>query len=347
MSKIIFGSVRAQISLHLPAMIEAEANVESGAVTFDVGKPALPPALDGLLRGAGGGALVLAPAADGLEAAAVGTKIFMRAAPRPTQIERGAVLRIPRVLSRVPPGAEFIHVSANAQVDRAPPSLRVEHGAPGTLGVTLEEISIIGCWDAVIKLAAAFRVREKSFGGAPEFAKVRVRSRALLDGHRATEELRVEKGPVRTLVLAPGAVPMTQPEGVATLRVRDGPDVWAFKILEPLVAPGPLRLDAPVVAGAEVTAPGALVSHVRQVGRTHVEGGAVGRVGEATRPGAGGRGRRVCVPGLVGFLRVLRWVFSQNGVDGGRLGGAAGGGPGRVGALLRADVGARRVAEEA
>lgn len=327
-------------------MIKAEANVESGAVTFDVGKPALPPALDGLQRGAGGGALVLAPAADGLEAAAVGTKIFLRAAPRPTQIERRAVLRIPRVLSRVSPGAEFIHVSANAQVDGAPPGLRVEHGAPGTVGVTLEEFSIIGCWDAVIKLAATFRVREKSFGGAPEFAKVRVGSRALLNGHRAMEKPRVEKGPVRTLVLAPGAVPVAQPEAVAALRVRDGPDVRAFKILKPLVAPGPLRLNAPAVAGAEVTPPGALVGHVRQVGRTHVEDGAVSRVGEATRPGAGGRGRRAFVPGLVGFLGVLRWVFSRNGVDGGRLGGAAGGGPGWVGALLGADVGARRVAEE-
>jgi hypothetical protein len=140
---------------------------------------------------------------------------------------------------------------------------------------------------------------------------------------------------------------VAQPEGVAILRVGDGPDVGTLEIPEAFFAARPLRFDAPVVGGAEVAAAGTVERHVRQVGQADVENGAVGRVGEAAGVGAGGRGRRVFVPGFVGRLILgRRRVLVGSGVGGGGLVGAAGGGVGRVGALLGADVGARRVAVE-
>lgn len=101
-SMIKFGALGAQVSLHLPATVVTEANVEPGAVIFKIRKSALSPALGGvLLGGAVRRALILAPAADGVKAAAVGAKVFLRAAlsRRTTQIKRGAIVRIARVLS--------------------------------------------------------------------------------------------------------------------------------------------------------------------------------------------------------------------------------------------------------
>jgi len=348
-SKVIFGTLGAQVSLHLPSTVVAEADIEPITVVFKIGKSAFPPAFGGVvLCGAVRRALVLAPAADCVKAAAVRAKILLRSAIsgcRPTQIERRAVFRIARVLSRVPPSAELVHLPANAQVDGAPAGLRVEHRASGTVGVALDEISTIH-WNAVVKLAAAFRVRKQSSGGAPEFSKVRVGSGALLHRGRASQAARIKGRAAWTLVAAPGAVRVAQPEGVAILRVGDRPDVGTLKIPEALVAACPFRFDAPVVGGAEVTAAGTVERHVRQVSQTNVENGAVGRVGKAARVGAGGRGRRVLVPGFVGGLLGRRRVLFRSGVGGGGLVGAAGGGVERVGALLGADVGTRRVAVE-
>lgn len=140
---------------------------------------------------------------------------------------------------------------------------------------------------------------------------------------------------------------MAQPEGVAILRVGNWSDIRTLKVLKPLVAPGPFRFDAPVVVGAEVAATGTVERHVRQVGEAYVENGAVVRVRKASGSGACGRWRRVFVPGFVGgLLDQRRRILAQRWVGGGGFGGEAGGGEGRVGALLGADVGARRVAEE-